>query len=80
VENYGIEEINGITLTVRLLNNGTLLYNSRPYVTGIDALNTGESREISGKIYWARLSTTPTHCVSTLTFDDVVLDEWTYTF
>ena len=80
VENYGIEEINGITLTVRLLNNGTLLYNSRPYVTGIDALHAGESREISGKIYWARLSTTPTHCVSTLTFDDVVLDEWTYTF
>ena len=60
--------------------NGTLLYNSQPFVTEIDALHAGESREISGNIFWATLSTTPTHCVSTLTFDDVVLDEWTYSF
>ena len=80
VENYGIAEISGITLTVKLVNNGTLLSNSQPFVTRIDALQAGESREISGKIYWAALSTTPTYCVSTLTFDDVVLDEWTYSF
>jgi FtsZ-binding cell division protein ZapB len=80
VENYGIEEISGITLTVKLVNNVTLLSNSQPFVTRINALQAGESREISGKIYWAALSTTPTYCVSTLIFDDVVLDEWTYSF
>ena len=80
VENYGTKEISGIPLTVKLLNNGTLLYNSQPFVTEIDALHAGESREISGSIFWAALSTTPTHCVSTLTLGDVVLDEWIYSF
>jgi FtsZ-binding cell division protein ZapB len=80
VENYGMDEVSGIALTVRLLNSGTMLSNSQPFVTEIDALSAGESREILGKIFWARLSTTPTHCVSTLTFGDVVLDEWTYSF
>jgi FtsZ-binding cell division protein ZapB len=80
VENEGMDEVGGITLTVKLLNNGSLLSNSQPFVTRIDALHAGESREISGKIFWATLSTTPTHCVSTLTFDDVVFDEWTYSF
>lgn len=80
VENYGMEEISGITLTVKLLNNGTMLSNSQPFVTEIDALYAGESRDILGKIFWARLSTTPTHCVSTLIFGNVVLDEWTYSF
>jgi len=80
IENQGMNEVSGITLTVKLLNNGTMLYNSQPFVTEINALNAGESREILGKIFWAALSTTPTQCVSTLTFGDVVLDEWTYSF
>jgi len=76
VENHGINEISGITLTVKLLNNGTEIDNYSAFVTQIETLNAGESREISGNIFWGLLSTKVTHRVCTLKLGDIVLDEW----
>jgi len=80
VENHGINEISGITLTVKLLNNGTEIDNYSAFVTQIETLNAGESREISGNIFWGLLSTKVTHRVCTLKLGDIVLDEWTEPF
>jgi hypothetical protein len=80
VENHGINEISGITLTVKLLNNGTEIDNYIAFVTQIETLHAGESREISGNIFWGLLSTKVTHRVCTLKLGDIVLDEWTEPF
>jgi hypothetical protein len=76
VENHGINEINGITLTVKLLNNGTEVDNYSAFVTQIETLHAGESREILGNIFWSLLDAKVTHRVCTLKLGDIVLDEW----
>jgi hypothetical protein len=78
VQNSGANNISGVTLSVRLVYNGTELYKSEGFTEKIDMLHAGETLEISG---WVRsyLGARPngTECVSTLTWGKVVLDERT---
>ena len=80
VQNSGAKNISGVTLTVRLVYNGSELGYSKGFTEKIAALHAGESLEISG---WVRsgLGNRPngTECISTLMWGKVVLDERTET-
>jgi cell division protein FtsB len=82
VQNTDVISVSGLTLTVRLLNKGTIIEvkYSRGFSTGIDQLKAGESREISGQILATldSFSTDSAVCAVRLTVRDIVLDEGTY--
>lgn len=82
VQNTDVIGVSGLTLTVRLLNKGTLIEvkNSNGFSSQIDMLNAGESREISGGILAAlgSFSNDSAVCAVRLTVRDIVLDEGTY--
>jgi len=82
VQNTDVIGVSGLTLTVRLLNKGTLIEvkDSMGFSSQIDMLNAGESREISGGILAAlgSFSNDSAVCAVRLTVRDIVLDEGTY--
>lgn len=82
VQNTDVIGVSGLTLTVRLLNKGTLIEvkDSMGFSSQIDMLNAGESREISGGILATldSFSTDSAVCAVRLTVRDIVLDEGTY--
>ena len=82
VQNTDVIDVSGLTLTVRLLNKGTIIEvkDSRGFSTGIDQLKAGESREISGQILATLNSFTidSAVCAVRLSVRDIVLDEGTY--
>jgi cell division protein FtsL len=82
VQNIDVIDVSGLTLTVRLLNKGTIIEvkDSRGFSTAIDQLKAGESREISGQILATldSFTTDSAVCAVRLSVRDIVLDEGTY--
>jgi heme/copper-type cytochrome/quinol oxidase subunit 2 len=80
VLNNDAKNMSGVTLTVRLVYNGTDLGYSEGFTEKIDLLHAGESLEISGWVS-SGLGNRPngTECISTLKWGKVVLDERTET-
>jgi len=79
VKNMGINDISGLTLTVKLVYVDTYTEVGQGYVKQIDIIHAGEILEFSGEI-WATIgsfSKDSAVCVITLTLGNVVLDEWT---
>jgi len=75
VWNNGSTDISGLTLTVRLLSgNNEVNAIGRGFVTQIDGLRAGESREFSGTISYRIDSAFMVE--STITLGDVFLDEY----
>lgn len=71
VENDGVTDISGLTLTVRLLNNNTEVGDG--YVKQINGLRAGEIREVSGAVFYGIDSVFVIE--STVKLGGVVLDE-----
>lgn len=80
VQNSGAKNISGLTLTVRVVYNGSELGYSSGFIEKIDMLHAGESLEISRGVFSA-VGNRPngTECISTLMWGKVVLDERTET-
>ena len=79
VKNMGINDISGLTLTVKLVYVDTYTEVGQGYVKQIDIIHAGEILEFSGEI-WAMIdsfSKDSAVVVATLTLGDIVLNEWT---
>jgi hypothetical protein len=76
VQNNGAKNISGVTLTVRVVYNGSKLRYSSGFTEKIDMLHSGESLEISRGVF-SVVGNRPngTECISTLMWGEVVLDE-----
>jgi uncharacterized protein YlxW (UPF0749 family) len=79
VANAGVNDVRGLNLTAKLVYTGTQIeVDGRAYVKQIDVIHAGEVLEFSGDI-WATMgsfSKDSARCVITLTWGDIVLDEW----
>ena len=82
VENTGVNDVSGLTLTVKLVYVGNETEVAwHPYVEQIDVIHAGEVLKLSGDI-WAGMgsfSKDSAVCVITLMLGDFVFDEWTQT-
>ena len=76
VRNTGSSDISGLTLSVKLVYNGTELDFYQGFTEQIELLKSGEKLEIS-KWVLSYLGKRPkgTECVSTLMMGEVILDE-----
>jgi len=77
VQNFDSKDINGLTLTVELVYNGTELLGSEGYTKDIDVLHAGERLEISDLAFsYLSSRNEGTLCIATLMKEDAILDVW----
>jgi hypothetical protein len=75
VQNFGSNDVSGLTVTVELVYNGTELWGSEGFTKQVDVLRAGERLEISDWVYSGLSSRNiGTVCVSTLMKGNAILD------
>jgi len=78
IQNIGSKNVSGLTLTVKVVNDGNEVIHSEGFSKNIDVLPAGQSLKISEYVYsYVAFRPEGAECVSTLLQDNTVLDNRT---